>query len=60
MKSSFAKTEKRDPKIELFMPPYGLHYLVFNVKIFFVKNLQSPVYLPAETYAILQKPVNAT
>ena len=35
LKSSFAKTDKRQPKTELFTPHCGLYYLVFNVKIFF-------------------------
>ena len=48
LKSSFAKTDKRHPKTELFTPHCGLHYLVFNVKIFFDKNQQSPVCLPAK------------
>ena len=60
MKSSFAKTDKRHPKIELFMPPCGLYFLVFNVKIFFGKNQQSPLCLPAKTYVISQKPISAT
>ena len=35
MKSSFAKADQSHPKIQLFMPPCSLYYLVFNVKIFF-------------------------
>ena len=38
-----------------FMPPCGLYYLVFNVKIFFGKNRQSPVCLPAETLCYFAK-----
>ena len=60
MKSSFAKIDKSHPKTELFTPPCSLYYLVLNVKIFFGKTQQSPVCLPAKTYAILQKPINAT
>ena len=60
MKSSFAKTDKHHPKIELFMPFCSLYYLVLNVKIFFDKKQQSPVCLPAKTYAILQKLIKAT
>ena len=57
LKSSFAKTDKRHPKTELFTPPCSLYYLVFNVKIFFGKIQQSSVCLPAKTYAISHKPI---
>ena len=60
MKSSFAKTDKRHPKIELFTPPCGLYYLVLMSKYFFGKKQRSPVCLPTKTYPISQKPINAT
>ena len=60
VKSSFAKTNKRHPKTELFTPHCSLYYIVFIVKIFFVKNRQSPACLPANTYAISQKLINTT
>ena len=60
MKSSFAKTDKRHPKIEFFKPPCDLHYLVFNIKICFGKNWQSTVCLPAKTCSFLQKLITTT
>ena len=45
MKSSFAKTDKRHPKIELFMSPCGLYYLVFNVKNIFLAKTDNNQYV---------------
>ena len=45
MKSSFAKTDKRHPKIELFMPCCGLYYLLFNVRIFFWQKTDNHRYV---------------
>ena len=60
MKSLFAKTDKCHPKIELFTPPCILYYLVFNVKVFFWQKPTITSMFTAKTYAILQKPINAT